>query len=88
MEKTDENLAKAHDTFHRVYSDWVESLQSMKDYDDLDAAIKALGASVSITGGTARSPVLQAKPGPVQVQIVEIPERVITVGAKLTGGDD
>jgi hypothetical protein len=81
MEKTDENLADAEQRSYQAYAEWVDSLNRQKDYEELDKVLQAMG-------GPAFAPGQQPQPGQVHIEVNEIPERVITVGARLTGGDD
>jgi hypothetical protein len=81
MEKTEANLAEAEVKSYNLYVEWVDSLNRQKDYEELDRVIQAMG-------GPAFAPGQQPPPGQVQVEVRDIPERVITVGAKLTSGDD
>lgn len=80
--KERESLEEAHRLSYQAYTEWLAELNRRSGLETLDSAIRAAGATTSLTD---RGPALPGAAGP-DIKVEQQPERIISIGARL--GDD
>lgn len=78
-----DELEEANQRSYQAYNDWLAELRARSGIESLDAALQVMGATVSRTGEEPRQVTIPAGP---DIRVTELPERVVTIGARL--GDD